>query len=94
MHARAEVRELLARHRRRRAGNGKNTDDSTAGPVVLERDLASGFREERVILAKPDVEPGAEPPSSLADENGATLHHVAIESLHAEPLRLAVSPIS
>jgi hypothetical protein len=62
--------------------------------VVFEADLAVDLGEQGVILAQPDVEPGLEPASLLPYENRAARHEVAVVTLDAETLRIAVSTVA
>jgi hypothetical protein len=62
--------------------------------VILEAHLAVDLREERVILAEADVEAGLEATTLLAHQNGATGHDVAIVTLDAEPLGVAVAAVA
>src|SRR5687767_11444550 len=62
--------------------------------VVFEADLAVDLREQGVILAQPDVEPGLEAASLLPHENRAARHEVAVVTLDAETLRIAVSTVA
>ena len=54
---------------------------------------AVDLREQRVVLAEPDVEAGTEPAPALAHEDRAAGDDVAVEPLHAEALRVAVAPV-
>src|SRR4029079_6731866 len=69
-------------------------DDAAFGAVVLKLDRAGNLGEQRVVLAAADVEAGIEATAALGDEDGAAGHDVAVESLDAEALRIAVTPVS
>ena len=71
-----------------------NADHAAVRAVVGELHAAGDLREQRVVLAAADVQAGPEPPAALADENRAAGHEVAVESLDAEPLRIAVAPVA
>jgi len=62
--------------------------------VVFELDRAGDLREQRVVLAQPDVQAGTELPAALSDEDRTARHDVAIEPLHAEALRVAVAAVA
>ena len=61
--------------------------------VVFEADLAVDLGEQRVILAQPDVEPGLEAASLLPHEDRPAGDEVAVVTLDAETLRIAVRPL-
>ena len=50
--------------------------------------------EERVVLAEPDVQARTEPAPALTHEDRSAGHDVAVEALDAEPLRVAVAPVT
>jgi hypothetical protein len=93
--------DLVDKHVRvRRSGvellrlfDGVNADHSSAGAVILERYASADFRKQRVVLPEAHVEPGPEAPTALSYENGSAGHNVAVEPLHAEPLRIAVAAV-
>ena len=73
----------------------RNDADATAVlAVILETDFAAHFGEERVVFAEPDVESRFEPASLLADEDGTARDEVAVVTLHAESLRIAVAAVA
>jgi hypothetical protein len=62
--------------------------------VVLEADLAVDLREERVVFRQPDVEAGIEAAALLSHENRSATHEVAVVTLDAETLRVAVAAVA
>ena len=73
----------------------RNDADATAVlAVILETDFAVHFGEERVVLAEPDVEPWLEPATLLSHEDGTARDEVAVVTLHAESLRIAVAAVA
>jgi hypothetical protein len=62
--------------------------------VVLEAHLAVNLREQRVVLAEPDVQAGLEAPAFLAHENRAARNEVAVVAFDAESLRVAVAAVA
>jgi hypothetical protein len=73
---------------------GTDADDAAASAVVLELHPSGDLREDRVILAESGVEPRPEPPSTLANDDRAALHHVPVVRLDAEPLRVRVAAVA
>ncbi len=73
---------------------GKNADDAAFGAVVFEPDAAFDLREDRVVLAEPRVQAGAEAASALPHDDGAAGDHVAVVRFHAEPLRVRVAAVA
>ena len=69
-------------------------DDAAAGAVILELHAAVDLREQRVVLAEPDVESRPEAPSALAHQDGTAGDDVAVEPLDAQTLRVAVAPVA
>ena len=62
--------------------------------MVFKADTARDLREERVVFAEPDVQPGREAPAALPYENRSAGHDVAVMTLDAEPLRIAVAAVA
>lgn len=62
--------------------------------MILESHAPTRFREESVVFAQADVQSRAESTSALADEDRSTRNEVAVKALDAEPLSLAVAPVS
>jgi hypothetical protein len=62
--------------------------------VIFEPDLAVNLREQRVVLAEPDVQTRVEPASLLTDENRSAGDDVAVVALDAEALRVAVAAVT
>ena len=72
----------------------QHADDPAPCAVVLESYPTADFGEERVVLAETNVLTGTEPLSTLPDQDRAAGYEVAVETLHAEPLRIAVASVS
>ena len=66
----------------------------TAGAVVLERHAPWGLGVQRIVLAQADIETRAKASSSLTHQDRPALHQITVKSLHAKPLRLAVTAVS
>jgi hypothetical protein len=62
--------------------------------VIFEADFAVNLREQRMILAEPDVQPGLEPTTLLANEDRSARDEIAVVTLHAKPLRIAVAAVA
>ena len=62
--------------------------------MIFESDPPVDFGEERIVLSKTHVESGLESTAALTDENRSACHDVAVVTLDAEPLRVAVSPVA
>jgi hypothetical protein len=62
--------------------------------MIGELHAAIDFRKQRVVLAKADVDARTEPAATLPHENRSTRDDVAVESLDAEALRVAVAPVA
>ena len=60
----------------------------------LEGNDAIDDCEDGVVLAETDVQARAEPATALADENRATGYEVAVVTLDAQPLRIAVAAVT
>src|SRR5262245_18434750 len=73
--------------RRRGDIEREHADYATLGAMVLEADLAVDLRKQCAILAETDVEPRAETPAALPHQDRSAADDVAVETLHAEPLR-------
>src|SRR4030095_16965424 len=74
--------------------NRYHADASAVRSVILVPDPAGNFRKQRVVLAEPDVQAGAEPPTALSDEDRSARHEVAVVALDSEPLSVAVAAVS
>ena len=74
--------------------DGEDADEAAARAVIFEPHPAGDLREERVVLAEADVEPGLEPAAALPDENRSAGHDVAVVALDAEALRVAVAAVA
>src|SRR2546422_3115569 len=67
------------------------------GPALArlgESELAVALGEDRVVLADPGAGARAEARSALANDDHSCLHHLAVEQLDAEALRIRVAPVS
>src|SRR3989442_15444532 len=62
-------------------------------PSALEPHIAAGLREDRVVGAQPDVEPGLHPRTTLADADGPSRHDLTGETLHAEHLGIGIPAV-
>ena len=62
--------------------------------MVLEADSTIHLGEQGVVLTEPDVEPGSKPAPALTHEDGTTRHNVAVVTLDAKTLRIAVAPVA
>ena len=63
-------------------------------PLVERHQHFNDLGEQRVVLAKADVQPGLEAAAALADEDRPTGHDVAVVALDPEPLRVGIAPVS
>src|SRR6187401_621267 len=70
-----------------------DADHAAVRAMVGELHPARDLRKQRVVLAAADVQTRPEPAPTLADEDGATRHEVAIVALDAQALRIAVAPV-
>src|SRR5688572_6835151 len=77
----------------RRLFQRQDGDHAALGAVIAELHRAVDLREERVVLAEPDVEAGAEPAPALTHQDRPAGDDVAVEPLDAEALRIAVAPV-
>src|SRR5262245_39240064 len=73
---------------------GKDADDPSARAVVFEAHPALDLREDRVVLADARVQTRPEPPSTLADDDGAARDEIAVVGLDAETLRIGVAAVT
>ena len=62
--------------------------------VILEADLAVDLGEERVVLAEADVQARLESTSLLAHQDRPAGDEIAVVTLHAEALRIAVAAVA
>jgi hypothetical protein len=62
--------------------------------VIFEADLAIDLGEQGVVLAQADVEAWFEAAPLLTDENRSAGDEVAVVTLDAETLRIAVSTVA
>jgi hypothetical protein len=69
-------------------------DESAALTVIFELHLAGDLRKQRVVLAEADVQPGLVLAAALPDENRSARPEVALQPLHAQPLRVAVAAVA
>ena len=63
-----------------------NADEAAVAALVLEFDVAGDQREQRVVLALPDVLARKVLGAALAHENGAGVDELPAEALDAQPL--------
>ena len=92
-------RRLKSRARFREPGprkllGGDDADPAATGTMVLELDRAGHLREQRVVLAQSDVEAWAELAPALAHQDGPARDDIAVVTLDAEPLRVAVAAVA
>src|SRR5262249_8265815 len=79
---------------------GFDGNDTTTRTMVAEFHDTVHFCEKRIILAAPDVEaraepqPGAAPIAARAEGDRPAGDDVAVETLHAEALRVAVAAVA
>ena len=71
-----------------------NADLAAVLAVIFEADFAVNLGEQRVVLPQPDVQARLEPASFLPDEDGSPGDDVAVVTLHAEALRIAVAAVA
>src|SRR5690349_20553509 len=71
-------------------GDNADRPPPTARP---ELDSAGNEREKRVVAAAADHDPRVEMRTSLAHQDLAGVDELAAESLHAEALRVGVTPV-
>jgi len=65
---------------------GDDADEAAATALVLKLDVTSDEREQRVVLALPDVFAGLMLRAALANDDRARVDELAAEALYAEPL--------
>src|SRR5690242_18544116 len=66
---------------------------SAGATVARELHVAVGEREQRVVLAEPDVQPGEETRATLPHEDVAGQHVLPAEALDAEALRIRLAVV-
>ena len=71
-----------------------DADEPSTRPVIFELDAAADLREQGVVFAEAAVQARAEFAATLANQYRAAGDDVAVEPLHAEPLRVAIAPVS
>src|SRR5688572_1543766 len=62
--------------------------------MVFETDFAVHLGKQRVVFAEADVEARPEAAPALPHENRSARHDVAVVSLDAKPLRIAVAAVA
>ena len=72
----------------------QDADSAPPRAVVFKPHTAADLREERVVFAQPDVQSGREPSSALPHQNRSAGHDVAVVTLDAQPLRVAVAAVA
>jgi hypothetical protein len=73
---------------------GDDADLPAVLAVVLEANLAVDLGEQGVVFSEPDIEPRLEATPLLPNEDRATGDEVAVVTLHAETLRVAVPTVA
>src|SRR5581483_11073443 len=71
--------------------------DADAPPVLADAlvpHIPRDEREERVVAAEADADPGGDPAAALPDEDRAGVHVLAGVDLHAEHLRVGVAAVA
>ena len=63
-----------------------DADPPAVSAVIFESNPSGNLREERVVLAQPNIEPGAEAAPALANQNRSAGHQVAVVTFDAKPL--------
>src|SRR5205085_796101 len=71
-----------------------DADHPAAGAMILELDRPVDFGEQRVVLAEADVQAGPELAAALPNENRSAGDNVAVVTLDAEALRVAVAAVT
>src|SRR5262245_1602649 len=66
--------------------NWQNADDSSLRAVIFKTNTSGDLGEDRVVLAAPGIQAGAESTSALPHDDGATGHEVTVVRLDAQPL--------
>src|SRR4029453_2856687 len=74
--------------------NRVHADNASTRTVIFELHASADLGKQRVVFAEADVQPGLEAAAALPDEDRTTGHDVAVETLHAEPLGIAVAPVA
>ena len=74
--------------------NRNDADPSAMCAMVRELDATSDLGEQRIVFASADIRARPEPLASLTYQDRAAGHQVAVESLDAEPLRVAIAPVT
>lgn len=64
----------------------QDADEAAVTAPVLELHEASNHREERVVLALPDVFPGLVLGAALTHQDRASVDQLSAEALDAQPL--------
>jgi hypothetical protein len=62
--------------------------------VRLELDKSVSHREQSVILAQSDIQAGLDMRAVLAHDDRARAHELAVKTLDAEPLGIAVATVA
>src|SRR5687768_7261816 len=72
----------------------QHADPAAVLAVIFEADRAVHLGKQRVILAESDVEAGLEAATLLPHEDRTAGDDVAVVTLHAEALRIAVASVA
>jgi len=73
---------------------GLDADEAADSAFVYELNDTGDFGEQCVVFTDADVDTGLELRSSLADEDRTAGYQFPSETLHSEPLRIAVAAVS
>src|SRR5215470_15061466 len=84
---------VARRWRRASVGNRGHADEAATAPAVFELDVPGDQREQRVVLALPHVFARLVPGAALANQNGARVHQLPAEALHAQPLAVRIAAV-
>lgn len=74
--------------------NRNDADAPAVRSMIRKLDPASHLGEQGIVLTATHIRAGAKSLAALSDEDRAARHQVAIESLDAEALRIAVAPVT
>jgi len=72
----------------------QHADHAPLGAMILELDLAVDLRKKRVVFAETDIQAGSESTPALAHQYRSAGDDVAVVSLDAQPLRIAVAAVA
>ena len=72
---------------------GNDADEAAATALVLKLDVAGDEREQRVVLALPDVFAGLMSRAALANDDRARVDELPAKTLYAEPLTVRIAAV-